>query len=392
MTAGAQLGWKVPSPVIMASPDEAMARAGQLAQQLTPQPVQAASTSAPQTPIRPPASSATQLPGQSATGPPLGRSPVQTSSLAARQSNLSAASTGVWAPGQALTSPAPLTSLQGYGGTLVQTQFSGQTNPQTSGQSFQRAASSAAQAPIQTGASDPAQIHLSQSGPSAAGQHSQLNGLATTVMADVHPAASSGQSAAMRPLVYTTSSNASPHGIKLPMPQSPLHTPGLANKSPAPALTAAALDQAAEAPGQRAAQAAPSMEKTTRQTDARDTGHDKATADDSDKSSEVKPSNEVLQPSDQTLGTGQFGQLSQESQQAKSPFKSVLRSPLHHDKAWEDTDDDVDDDGGEGTGEPNEMDWERHITASANPEPAGDRAAPAEMGHQGAVVHHSCAC
>ena len=286
-------------------------------------------------------------------------------------------------PVQALTSSAPHISVQAYGGTLVQTQFPAYSDPPTSGQSVQRAASSALQVPVQTGASIPVQRLPAQSSPPVADQHCQLAGTATRVVASTHTAGRLGQPTALSPPVRLTGPpDASPHKLKLSAPPSPLTTSASVDR---------ALERAAEAPGQRAAQADQLPETTSRQSDARDAGHDKAVADDADEGSEVKPSNEVLQPSDRALGTGQIGQLSQEPQQAKSPFKSVLRSPLHHDKPWEDTDDEED---VLPNGEPNEMDWERHITASANPEPAGARSASAENGHQGKgmVVRHPCTC
>ena len=88
------------------------------------------------------------------------------------------------------------------------------------------------------------------------------------------------------------------------------------------------------------------------------------------------------QPDDSPVGTpGQNGQQSQ-------PSKTPLKSPLHHEEAWEDTDDEMNVSTGqeEHTGQiiengQSEVDWIGQIVASAGPEPAVATRAPAESGH-----------
>jgi len=88
------------------------------------------------------------------------------------------------------------------------------------------------------------------------------------------------------------------------------------------------------------------------------------------------------QPDDSPMGIpGQNGQQSQ-------PSKTPLKSPLHHEEAWEDTDDEMNVSTGqiEHTGQikengQDEMDWVGQIVASAGPEPAVATRAPAESGH-----------
>lgn len=89
------------------------------------------------------------------------------------------------------------------------------------------------------------------------------------------------------------------------------------------------------------------------------------------------------QPDDSPMGTpGQNGQQSQ-------PSKTPLKSPLHHEEAWEDTDDEMNVSTGqkEHTGQikengQDEVDWVGQIVASAGPEPAVATRALAESRHQ----------
>ena len=372
VTAGAQLGPKETSPPASASPEEAMARAGQLAQQLSSQPARPVAATEPQTPVQPSASSAPLIPGQPAASTRQDRFPAHTSSPTAHRPDLVAASPGVQVPVQA-----PASSMPHPPGSLPGQRFPADLSPAAAGQ---RANSSAGQEPVQTGASTPVQRYPAQKGLPAAGQQSRLDDIATTVMATMHPVARPGQAAATSsPERFPSMPNASSPAPKPALPQSPFKTSGSANASSLPVTSA---EKTPEGPGQRAAQTSPSAKSVTRQSDDRHAGHGKAEADDADGASKDNALAKKVQPGDQAPGSGQAGEPSQQSQQAKSPFRSMSRSPLHHEQAWEDTDDE---DGVSG-GDPSEMDWERHITASAIPQPAGAR--PANGHHSKGTIAH----
>lgn len=335
----------------------------------------AVATTAPQTPDQPPASSAPQLFHQPAASPSQDRLQALTSSLTAHQPDQLAAGQGVQVPVQVLASSIPQLPVERPGTMPVQ-ELPAHTSLANAGQ---RAASTAGQMPVQTGASTLVQRYPAQSGPPAAGQQSRLDDIASTVMATMHPAAQLGQPAAFASSErFPSMPNASLPAPKLALPQSPFRTSGSVHASSVPAPSATASEKTPESPGQRAAQSSPSIAKITRQTGNTHVGHDKAVADETDGASKEKAVKEKVLPGDRALGTGQIGEPSQHSQQAKSPFRKVLRSPLHYEHAWEDTDDED----GMSNGDPSEVDWERHITASAIPQPAGARPAPAANGHQ----------
>lgn len=342
-----------------------MAKAGQLAQQLSLQPVQAVATSAPQNPVQLPPP---QLPDQ-----PAAALPAHSSSLTEHQPDLVAASPGIDVPVQALTSSTPYVSAPVH--SFGSTRLPAQTSLPAATQPAQRDASSAGQGPDQAGVSVHVQRYPAQSSAPAAGQHSRLDDIATTVMASMHPAARLGRPA----VTYSPERFPSMPGVSSPvqkpaLPQSPFKMSSLVSASLALAGSAAASQQAPGTPGQRAAQAARSIERSGSQANGTNPGRDKLVADHAEAGSKDKPLTIDVQPHDGALGSGPPSQLSQQSQQGKSPFKSVLRSPLHHEKPWEDTDDE--------DGEPNEVDWERHITASAAPEPAGARSASVANEHR----------
>ena len=345
-----------------------MAKAGQLAQQLSSQPVQAVASSAPQ--------SSVQLPAPQLHGQPAAALPAHTSPLTAHQPDLIAAIPGIDVPVQAPASSAPRVSAPVHlSGSMQEQRFPAQVSLPAATQPAQGDASSAAQRYDEAGVNVSVQRSPSQSRAPAAGQHSKLDDIATTVMASMHPVARLGKPAVTySPERFPSMPYGSSPVPKPALPQSPFKTSSLGNASSAPAGSAAASQQAPGSPGQRAAQAVLTTEKSSSRLDSTNSGRDKPGADNAEHGSKAKPLTIDVQPYDGALGSGPPSQLSQQSQQAKSPFKSLLRSPLHHDEAWEDTDDE--------DGEPNEVDWERHITASAVPEPAGAKSAPAEDGHQ----------
>ena len=151
-----------------------------------------------------------------------------------------------------------------------------------------------------------------------------------------------------------------------------------------PAQSGPTLEQALTGFGQRAAQAALSPEQASRLPNGTSAGHPKCVPNASDMGSAEKLSQEGAQPSDRSLGTEQAIQSSQQarqssqlSQRPSTPLGSVMKTPLHHEKPWEDTDEENSASGGQ----PAEMDWERHITASSTPGQAGAQSAPTENEH-----------